>query len=141
MKKFDIVIRKGKASVYTPYNAEYVDRIKKLGGRWNAGDRCWKVPADIVEDVRQMMRDIYGRDDRGYITEASENLRHYIDTEQPEFPLSVRLENAYKAILAGVWFAFVDHEVEEVLEKCVVKTVKTAGGWCTVCDDEENAGT
>lgn len=64
MSDFEITIDNGRAKIYTPYNAEFVARIKLLSGRWNASDRCWSVPESALEDVRDAMRAIYGRDDR-----------------------------------------------------------------------------
>ena len=61
--KFEIKIDDGKAKVFTPYNAEFVSRIKLLGGRWNASKKCWTVSDFKVDDVRAAMRNIYGQDD------------------------------------------------------------------------------
>lgn len=62
MADFDIVIRNGKAAVYTPFNRDFVSRVKLLGGRWDGS--AWVVGEDAVEDVRKVMRAVYGRDDR-----------------------------------------------------------------------------
>ena len=70
MDNFKITVADGKANIYTPYNADFVSRVKLLGGRWNASDRCWAVPEDAVEDVRAAMREIYGRDDRPVVDAA-----------------------------------------------------------------------
>lgn len=64
MANFEIKIENGKAQVFTPYNAEFVSRIKLLGGRWNPSQKCWTVVEDAVEDVRAAMRNIYGQDDQ-----------------------------------------------------------------------------
>lgn len=64
MCKFEIKISDGKASVFTPYNAEFISRIKLLGGRWNPSQKCWTVVEDAVDDVRAAMRNIYGQDDQ-----------------------------------------------------------------------------
>lgn len=61
---FEIKIADGKAAIYTPYNAEFVSRIKLLGGRWNSSEKCWTVAEFKVDDVRSAMRSIYGRDDQ-----------------------------------------------------------------------------
>ena len=52
-----------KASVFTPYNPDFVTRVKALGGRWDATHKAWTVSLDRVEEVRAAMRAIYGRDD------------------------------------------------------------------------------
>lgn len=61
---FKIIINDGKAAVYTPYNRDFVSRIKLCGGRWNPGEKCWTVSEKTVDDVRGIMREIYGRDDQ-----------------------------------------------------------------------------
>lgn len=61
---FEIKIADGKAAVYTPYNADFVSRIKLMGGRWNPAEKCWTVAEFKVDDVRAAMRSIYGRDDQ-----------------------------------------------------------------------------
>lgn len=60
---FKIEITGTKAVITTPYNADFVKKIKLMGGRWDAGRRAWTVDADIVDDVRAAMREIYGQDD------------------------------------------------------------------------------
>lgn len=51
------------ASVYTPYNPDFVTRVKALGGRWDATHKAWTISLDRIEEVRVAMRAIYGRDD------------------------------------------------------------------------------
>ncbi len=57
-------LENGNISIVTPYNKEFVDRIKKLGGRWNASDKAWEIDGRSIEAVRKVMREVYGRDDR-----------------------------------------------------------------------------
>lgn len=53
----------GKIAIYTPYDKKFVQTIKRIGSaRWN-GD-AWTVPEDYIDDVRDIMKDIYGRDDQ-----------------------------------------------------------------------------
>lgn len=55
----------GSVAVFTPYNATFVGRIKKLSGaRWNAGMKAWTVSEAAEEASREIMREVYGRDDR-----------------------------------------------------------------------------
>lgn len=62
-----IVIKHGKAYVYTPYSPEFVRRIKNIGGaRWTADERCWIIPADAVETCREIMMDVFGECDIPY---------------------------------------------------------------------------
>jgi hypothetical protein len=57
-------LENGNISIVTPYNKEFVDRIKKLGGRWNASDKAWEIDGRSIEAVRKVMRGVYGQDDR-----------------------------------------------------------------------------
>ena len=54
-----------KAYIYTPYNAEFVKAIKGIGGaRWNRDKSAWAIPADCADQAREIMRRVYGEDDR-----------------------------------------------------------------------------
>lgn len=51
--------------ITTPYNADFVGRIKQLSGsRWDRERKAWLVPASAEDAVREIMRAVYGRDDR-----------------------------------------------------------------------------
>ena len=55
----------GMAKVFTPYNAEFVARVKNIGGRrWNSAERCWMVPESEIETVRGIMQDIFNETDQ-----------------------------------------------------------------------------
>lgn len=59
-----IEITENAALVYTPYNANFVTRIKTVGGaKWDGTKKAWKVPANTVDEVRSIMREIYGETD------------------------------------------------------------------------------
>lgn len=61
---FEITIAKGAAQIKTPYNADFVSKIRMVGGaKWDAEKRRWIVPETAVPAVREIMRDVYGRDD------------------------------------------------------------------------------
>ncbi|TAH58204.1 MAG: hypothetical protein EWM48_02045 [Sphaerochaeta sp.] len=61
---FKIIEANGKAQIVSPYNPEFVDKIKKMGGRWDSAAKVWTVDPRNVEMVRQAMREVYGQDDR-----------------------------------------------------------------------------
>ena len=61
--EFDIIVTNGIAAIYTPYSSEFVQRVKALGGRWDAAEKCWNVREQTIEMVREAMREIYGRCD------------------------------------------------------------------------------
>lgn len=56
-------IENGRIAVDTPYNPEFIRRIKQAGGRWDASRRVWICDARDTDMVREIMRDVYGRDD------------------------------------------------------------------------------
>ena len=85
-----IKISEGKANIFTPYNAEFVKRIKSIGGaKWNAGDKCWTVPAEAVDAARDIMMDVYGETD---IPDGSEKMKlritALVDIEELRAPVS-----------------------------------------------------
>lgn len=63
-----------RASVFTPYNADFVRRLKGgIGGaKWNPSEKCWTVPASSVDAVREIMMDVYGETD---VPEAAAKLK------------------------------------------------------------------
>lgn len=59
-----IEINGSKALVYTPYNKEFVSQIKGIGNaRWDSAKRAWSVPAECVDQVREIMEAVYGESD------------------------------------------------------------------------------
>lgn len=50
----------GKAYIYTPYNPDYVHKIKDLGARWNGIKKCWVVDERMVDDARKIILECYG---------------------------------------------------------------------------------
>ena len=60
----EIKINGGIADLYTPYNPDFIRRIKGIGGaKWSAGEKCWQIPADAVDAAREIMKDVYGYSD------------------------------------------------------------------------------
>lgn len=60
----EIKINGGVANLYTPYNPDFVKKIKGIGGaKWNGKEKCWQIPEDAVDAAREIMRDIYGYSD------------------------------------------------------------------------------
>lgn len=49
------------AEVYTPYNSDFVRRIKNIGGtRWDGKRKCWTIPAESIDACREIMKIVYG---------------------------------------------------------------------------------
>ena len=56
------IMDNGKAAIKTPYNADFVKKIKQIGGaKWDG--EAWIVPATEVDIVRGYMREVYGETD------------------------------------------------------------------------------
>lgn len=59
-----IEIINDRAFVFTPYNAEFVRKVKKCGGaKWDGDKKAWSVPANTVAQVREIMQEVYGETD------------------------------------------------------------------------------
>ncbi len=58
-------------AIFTPYNPQFVSRVKAAGARWDADKKAWMMPAANVDIAREIMRTVYGRDD---MPRAGENL-------------------------------------------------------------------
>lgn len=53
-----------KAYIYTPYNADFVKKIKTIGGaRWSPSRTAWSIPAASIDRCREIMMEIYGESD------------------------------------------------------------------------------
>ena len=50
----------GKIEMATPYNDGFIAAIKSIGGRWNAGEKRWAVPAELEERARVILEEAYG---------------------------------------------------------------------------------
>ena len=64
MCNIKVTIKDGRASIYTPFNRDFVAGIRNVGGRkWDADNKCWTVPEESLPQVRQIMMDVYGETD------------------------------------------------------------------------------
>ena len=60
----EIKIKNNVAEVYTPYNSDFVRKIKQIDrSRWDRSNGCWTVPVDNIDLVREIMMDVYGMTD------------------------------------------------------------------------------
>ena len=57
------VTEDNRAAIQSPYNPDFVSRIKKMGGRWDSSNKVWTVDERDIDAVRAVMREIYGMDD------------------------------------------------------------------------------
>ncbi len=74
-----IETKDGRAYISAPYNPEFVNRIKAMGGRWEASSRRWSVQDNAVDAVRAMMLDIYGENDETPAAERVTLVVHAVD--------------------------------------------------------------
>lgn len=48
---------------YAPYNATFVQELKALvpyaDREWDAGEKCWAIDANYVEEMESLLSDIY----------------------------------------------------------------------------------
>lgn len=60
-----IKVENGNASLFTPYNPDFVSKIKRIGGaKWDGAKKCWTVSEAAIDSVRTIMTDVYGHDDQ-----------------------------------------------------------------------------
>lgn len=57
-----IIMTEEYACAFTPYNPDFVQRVKGIGGACWTGE-FWRVPEKAADAVREIMRDVYGYDD------------------------------------------------------------------------------
>lgn len=69
MSAIQVEIKNGKAYIASPYNVEFVRRIKLSGGKWSAASKRWYVPEPALPSVRAMMAEVYGETDEGPASE------------------------------------------------------------------------
>ena len=79
-----ITTNNGVANIYTPYNADFVAKIKNIGGRkWNAAEKCWTIPESEIETARKYMTEVFGETDQADEGERiSVRIRFNKDTEE-----------------------------------------------------------
>lgn len=67
----------GKVEIYTPYNKEFVQKIKGIGeARWNG--KCWIINEENLDVARKIMRDVFGYSD----IEANETVSVEVITKE-----------------------------------------------------------
>ena len=57
-----IDVKNDACSVVAPYNAKFIGKAKRLGGKWNAAGKSWDFDARDEPDVRALCLDHYGTD-------------------------------------------------------------------------------
>lgn len=62
MTSITISTKGNRTSLYTPYHPKLPSRAKKLGGKFDSGEKAWVFDARDEARVRQLALDIYGTD-------------------------------------------------------------------------------
>ena len=57
-----IEIHGSAVTVESPYNERFVAKARRLGGKWNPGEKCWAFDARSENLVRDLCQQIYGDD-------------------------------------------------------------------------------
>jgi len=60
MGKVDFIKVGDILSVRSPYKAELLPLVKKLGGKWDFTARVWKFELSKEREVRQLYEKVYG---------------------------------------------------------------------------------
>lgn len=69
MSAIKVEIKNGKAYITSPYNVDFIRRIKLNGGKWSTVSKRWYVPEPALPAVRAMMMEVYGETDEGPASE------------------------------------------------------------------------
>lgn len=59
-KMIKIYSEEGRTYAQTPYDKYYIKQVKEIGGKWDAKDKTWSVPADKEQELRKILLDVYG---------------------------------------------------------------------------------
>lgn len=63
-KEIQVKIKDEKAMLFTPYNMDFVKRIKQFSdARWDTRKKCWTINKENLDAARTVMREIYGYSD------------------------------------------------------------------------------
>jgi len=63
MCNFEIESKGETIYITTPYNPNFVAKVKRTGAKWDGASKRWHTDARNIEIVRGIMREVYGRDD------------------------------------------------------------------------------
>ena len=59
-----IKIEDGIIKITTPYNKDFVNKMHGVTrAKWNRLENCWEAPEETINDVRGILKDVYGYSD------------------------------------------------------------------------------
>lgn len=63
--KIDVIIENDIAFVFTPYSSKFVTTLKETipGRMYVPQAKCWAVPVEYLDNVREIMMDVFGKTD------------------------------------------------------------------------------
>lgn len=79
MSTIKVEIKNGKAYITSPYNVDFIRRIKLSGGKWSTVSNRWYVPEPALPAVRAMMMEVYGETDEGPASEYATLVIKYLE--------------------------------------------------------------
>lgn len=50
----------GRLAIQAPYDKGFISGVKKLGGRWEAGSKCWTIAPTERKEAEVLLGDVYG---------------------------------------------------------------------------------
>lgn len=50
----------GRIFITSPYNADFIAKVKNIGGRWNAASKQWSVPEENSDLLNDLLNEIFG---------------------------------------------------------------------------------
>jgi hypothetical protein len=62
----EVIVTHKLVRVKAPYHPEFPSLARMMQGDWDKATKRWTFPADMEENVRELLRDIYGTDSDDY---------------------------------------------------------------------------
>jgi len=60
MKTVSMNVKGDEVIVSSPYNSSFLSKAKALRGKWNSVEKTWIFPTDLLKEVQDLLRSIYG---------------------------------------------------------------------------------
>ena len=61
--KVKLEIKEDKVIIAAPYDREFTSAMHNLNGKWDSIKKTWTVDIDVLDEVREILSDIYGAND------------------------------------------------------------------------------
>ena len=102
--KIDIQVQNGLVQVRTPMNTYFVQKAKKLAGRWDPRIAAWVFDARIEGKVRTLCMECYGNDGATFLELVNIRITYLTGVEACKGPVTIfgRIIGSAKARYSGV---------------------------------------